>query len=390
VHALEFPSGKTLWSTKVPATTKVENYFRNSRAAPTSVVDAKSVISFFPTGDVVSLSHDGAVLWSRPLFKEFGTVVNERGTASSLAQTDQFVIALIDHAGPSYLIALDKADGKTVWKTDRGDRVPSWSSPAVAQFGDTQLVICSSADTVDAYDSNTGEMLWQLEGVAGNHTPSATVVGDLIFVGSTEMFGSTADPEQIAGSNRCLQLVREDGKLSYKILWGAQRVNSYYSSPLAFAGFVYYVNKAGILFCVDQKTGQQLFAKRIGNPCWASAIGVTTAAGEKYAYFVMKNGFTLVLRPGNEYDQVARNQLWDREQMVAAAELAAATRKRNAVPPDQAVPKEGPEKVLAGMSESALHQMFSYDDPTAYAVAIANGHILVRTGQHLYCVSGSQ
>jgi hypothetical protein len=233
-------------------------------------------------------------------------------------------------------------------------------------------------------------MLWQLEGVAGNHTPSATVVGESIFVGSTEMYGSNADPEKIAGSNRRIQLVENDGKPSYDVRWGAERANSYYSSPLAFAGFVYYVNKAGILFCIDQKTGEQVFAKRIGNPCWASAIGVTTAAGEQYAYFVMKNGFTLVLRPGSEYDQVARNQLWDREQMVAAAELAASTRKRNAVPPDQAVPKEGPEKIFAGMSESALHQMFSYDDPTAYAVAIAKGRILVRTGQHLYCISGTK
>ena len=76
--------------------------------------------------------------------------------------------------------------------------------------------------------------------------------------------------------------------------------------------------------------------------------------------------------------------------MVEAAELAAATRKRNAAPPEQAVPKEGPEKVFAGMPESALHQMFSYDDPTAYAVAFVDGRILIRTGQHLYCVTGSE
>ena len=389
VHAMDLKSGKLMWSTKVPATTKVENYFRNSRAAPTSVVDTERVVSFFPSGDVVSMNHDGQTQWSRPLFKEYGAVSNERGTASSLAQSERFVYALVDHSGPSYLVALNKVDGAVAWKTDRGIRVPSWSSPVVMQCGENEMVVCSSADTVDTYDANTGILLWQIEGVAGNHTPSATVVGDSLFIGSTEMYGSTADPGKIAGSNRRIQLLHKEGKPSYEVLWGAEHANSYYSSPLAFAGYVYYVNKAGVLYCVDEKTGKQVFAKRIGNPCWASAVGVTTDSGDQFVYFVAKNGFTIILRPGTEYDVVARNQLWDRDQMVEAAESAAATRKRNAVPPEQAVPKDGPEKVFAGMPESALHQMFSYDDPTAYAVAIVDGRILIRTGQHLYCITGS-
>ena len=47
----------------------------------------------------------------------------------------------------------------------------------------------------------------------------------------------------------------------------------------------------------------------------------------------------------------------------------------------------GPESMLAGMPETELHKMFSYGDPTAYAAAIVEGRLLVRTGQHLYCVA---
>ena len=60
--------------------------------------------------------------------------------------------------------------------------------------------------------------------------------------------------------------------------------------------------------------------------------------------------------------------------------------KKNVVPADQVKPKTGPEKMLRGMPEKTLHQMFSYGDPTVYASAIVDGNLLIRTGQHLYCV----
>lgn len=386
VHAFGLANGEKLWTSHIQATTKVENYFRNSRAAPTCCVDKSAVYSFFASGDVTAMSHEGKTQWSVPLIKMFGEVQNERGVASSLAQTDELLFVVIDHHGPSYVLAIEKKSGKVTWKADRGERVPSWSSPVIAKSGNRNIVVVSSADTVDAYDTSTGESLWQLGGLQGNHIPSATVVGDRIFVGSTTMYGGASDEEETAGSNCCIRLTNEDGKAGYQVLWGAERANSYYSTPLAFAGYVYYVNKVGVLFCINQETGKQVFAKRIGNPCWASAIGITRSDGEQLVYFVLKNGYTVILKPGDQYEQVARNQLYDVDDMVEASLAAAQQRKANAVPPEQAAPKTGPEKVFAGLPEKELHEMFSYGDPTVYGVAVGGDRLLVRTGQHLYCV----
>ncbi len=388
VHAFDLKSGEKRWSLQVDATTKVENYFRNSRAAPTCCVDETGVYSFFPSGDVTGITHEGKKRWTTPVIKRFGEVENERGVASSLAQTGKHIFVLVDHHGPSYLVAIAKSDGAIAWKADRGIRVPSWSSPVIATHHGRQIVITSSADTVDAYDADTGNELWQIDGLQGNHIPSASVIGDKVFIGSTTMYGGATDENAVAGSNCCIQLTTKRGKPSYEVRWGAERANSYYSTPLAFAGYVYFVNKVGVLYCVDQETGKQLFAKRIGNPCWASAIGVTLPDGQQRVYFVLKNGFTVVLRPGDQYDQVARNQLYDAEAMMEAREVAAKQRSENAVPPDQAAPKSGPERVFAGMPESRLHQMFSYADPMVYGVAVAGERLLIRTGQRLFCVDG--
>lgn len=386
VHAYELTTGKKLWSTPVTATTRHENYFRNSRAAPTPVVDAERVVSFFPTGDVTAMDHEGKTLWSVPLFEKFGRPQNERGTASSLAQTDDLVFALVDHPGPSYLVALRKSDGGVAWKVDRGERVESWSSPVVATRGGKALVVVSSADTVGAYAAATGERLWQVEGMAGNRIPSATVVDHSIFVGSAELAMAGGPSDKVAESNVRIDL---DEKGGYDVRWGARRATSYYSTPLAFAGYVYYVTKSGILYAVDAESGDELFRQRLGGPCWASAIGVETENGDAYVYFVTKKGETIVLRPGREFDEVARNQLWDEEQVQQAAAAAQRQRQANRVPPDQAPPKKGPEQQFAGMPEAMLHQIFSYGDPIVYATALVEGCLLIRTGQHLYCVGSA-
>jgi outer membrane protein assembly factor BamB len=385
VHAFRLTDGDKLWTREIKGTQPLENYFRNSRAAPTCAVDAEGVYSLFASGDVTAITHQGDILWSLPLTTRFGQIDNERGLASSLAQTEQRLFAVVDHHGPSYLIAIDKRTGDVAWKTDRGTRMPSWSSPVIARQDDDQLVIISSSDTVDAYLAATGELLWQIKGLQGNHIPSASVRGDKVFVGSTSMYGVSTDPDEVTKSNCCIQLTREEGKPGYKILWGAERANSYYGTPLAFQGYVYYINKSGVLYCIDEHTGEQHFAKRLSNPCWASAIGAGKGEHAR-VYFVLKNGTAVVIRPGDQYDQVAMNRIWSREEMLAAIESAAAQRKANAIPPDQAKPKTGPEKVFAGMSENQLHQMFSYGDPLVYGVAAVDGCLLIRTGQHLYCV----
>ncbi len=388
VHAYSLRDGSRLWASDVTVTTKVENYFRNSRAAPTCCVDDAGVYSFFASGDLTAMKHSGETVWTTGLFTKFGDVNNERGVASSPAQNSDLLFVLIDHDGPSYLAAVRKSDGDIAWKADRGNRTPSWSSPVVAQCGDREIVIASSADTVDAYDAETGQSLWQLDGLQGNQIPSACVVNDQVYIGSTTMFHGASDENTTAASNCCLTLTNVNGKPGFIRRWSAQRANSYYSTPLAFAGYVYYVNKIGVLFCIDQQSGQQVFAKRIENPCWASAIGVTKPNGEQLVYFVQKNGFTLVLRPGRKYDEVARNRLYDEDALLSARQAAEAQRKENAIPKELARPKDGPEKFLGDLPESQLHEMFSYGDPMVYGVAVAGDHLLIRTGQQLFCVGG--
>ncbi len=163
-----------------------------------------------------------------------------------LRRQDDHLFVLIDHHGPSYLVAVEKQSGEVVWKTDRGERVPSWSSPVVAKSGVRNRIVLPALPTRwDAVRCKDGRVVLAAGGLQGNHIPSATIDGDEIFVGSTTMYGGATDEDATAGSNCCIKLTNVDGKAGYKVRWGAERANSYYSTPLAFAGYVYYVNKVG-------------------------------------------------------------------------------------------------------------------------------------------------
>lgn len=385
VHAFRLADGERLWSREFAATQPLKNMFRNSRAAPTAVVDAAGVYALFAGGELAALKHDGTPRWWRSLVKDYGEFRNGRGLSSSLAQTDKAVIALVDHEGPSYALAVDKRTGENVWKTDRGELQSSWSSPLVGYPFGQPLVVLSSCDTVEVLNGETGRWLCGLSGLVGNRIPSASFSGQQILVGACEAEHIPMVPRQVSRSNCGLRLVQAAGKVDSQFVWGARRAVSYYSTPLAYAGCVYYVNKVGLLFCLDQQTGAEHYVQRIGGPCWASAIG---AAG--HVYLFLKEGKVLVIKAGPAFEQVASNLAWSEDEAPAEAETPAATEPPPSFPGGAASAGPGGAPLdLDNMDDATLRRLFAYGEPILYGAAIVEGSLLLRTGESLICVQSA-
>ncbi len=346
VLAYHTKSGKELWRHTFSPTFKAAwtNYI--SKAAPTPVVDAKAVYTFFEGGEVLAFSHDGKLLWLRSLVKDYGFFQNGHGLGSSLAQTDKAVIVLVDDEGPSYLLALDKKTGKNLWKTDRKKRV-SWTSPVVVRRKGKEEIIISSNGSVSAYNAENGELLWEHEGVTGNTVPSPSVFGDLVVIGAT-LGRSGGDPKASIRSNCCFKRMQKDGKVNYRLLWSAKKATSSFGSPLLYRGNAYFVSRIGVVYCLDAKTGEERFNFRLEGSCWASPIG----AGE-YIYFFGKKGQTTVIKTGPKLEAVAKNSLF--------------------------------ESPKAKTSAGGLGNRFS--GPILYGVAATNKGFFLRTGTALYRVN---
>ncbi len=345
ILALDVATGKERWRHTFEPTLQVKMTSTVSRGAPTPCADAAGVYCFFEGGNLLALSHTGKVLWERSLARDYGAFQGGHGIGSSPCQTADSLFILIDHPGPCYLVAIDKKTGKSRWKTERQGKM-SWSSPVVAEQGGKPIVLASSNGSVAAYAAETGKELWRLDGVAGNTLPSATVLGDTVVVGAGQPRGAV---QPAAKGNFCLTLTA-DGKPGYAVRWEAKAGLASYATPLAYDGHAYFVNSAGVLHCLDLKTGKECYAERIDGPCWASPIGV---AGRVYLFG--RDGTTTVVKAGPTFQRLASNPLWPTD--GAAAEQ----------------PNQG-----GGAGE--------YADPILYGAAATDGGFILRSGTKLYRV----
>jgi len=245
---------------------------------------------------------DGSEKWKRSLTTEFGAFENNHGLGSSPTQTKDLMIINVEHKGPSYLLAIAKATGRTMWKSDRASG-SSWTSPIVLELEGKELIILSSGGTIDGYDLVDGKQLWTVGGLSGNSVPSPTAVGPYLFVGARiPEFGSTQDAAQ---SNLCIKLdTTPAGK--HEVMWRASKAVCDYASPVVDRDCAYYLKSAGVLFCIDSATGETHYTERLGTTCWATPI----VAGEK-VFFFGKDGTTQVIKSGPTFFKVATNLLWD-------------------------------------------------------------------------------
>lgn len=281
LSAFDLEDGTVRWRRRFPASQNIEASDMVSRGAPTPVLDQDRMYAFWESGDLLALDHEGAVLWRRSLTDEFGNFEGNHGVASSPVLADDAVVVQITHEGPSYFLAVHRSTGETLWKVDRPSAV-AWTTPVVAAGNGRTEILSSAAGRVEALHAGTGEQLWLLEGFEKNHVPSATLAGDRLIVASSS-------PDH----NLALLLQPTDG--AERILWRAEGVTSGFGSPIVHGSCALFINKAGVVTCIDLENGGERWKHRLGESCWASPL----AAGE-HLFFFTKKGKTVVLRHDEE------------------------------------------------------------------------------------------
>jgi outer membrane protein assembly factor BamB len=357
VLCLSLADGTERWRHSLPSTAPVKNSLYVSRAAPTPAVDADRIYAFFESGDLVAVNRDGSVAWSRSLSQDYGPFKNEFGLAASVAQTVDRVFLLIDHEGPSYVVAIAKADGRTLWKQDRTSRV-SWTSPAIVTIDGVEQLVCSSAGSVDGYDTATGDRLWSLGDLGGN-----TAVTPIPFGGGRFLVGASPGREGqnalgARQSNLAMTAKRVAGRWEPDVLWRAEKAMPSFGSPIVYGAEAYWVNRAGAVTCLDVANGQVHYEQRSPESVWATPLGV----GERI-YLFGKNGTTTVIAVGPAWRVLATNRLWDPDEAEVDPDIGS---------------NEDTEEKRRGAA------MFA--GRVQYGVATVPGSLLVRTGDVLYCV----
>jgi outer membrane protein assembly factor BamB len=297
-------SGEELWRNAFKSANPSPSNYMASRAAPTPIVDDRGLYAFFETGDLVAIDPQGERLWHRDLSADYGKFDNNHGLGASPTHNASHLFLNIEHRGPSYLVAIDKVSGETTWKAARGSG-SSWSSPIVAEIDGSEQVIVSSGGSVSGYNAKDGAQFWMLDGLEGNTVPSPTVVDSKLFIGARlPEFAA----EGSVRSNCCIDL-SEFNEKKPRILWRADKAVSDYCSPVQVGQFIYFVNKGGVLYCLDSQSGNMNYVKRMGTECWGTPI-----VADNVVYFFGKDGTTQVVKADKDFELVATNLLWDQSE----------------------------------------------------------------------------
>jgi outer membrane protein assembly factor BamB len=357
--AFDADSGDELWRQSIVNSNPVENSVYVSRAAATPVVDSDRLITFFESGQLICFDHAGKQLWQRDLSVDYGKFRNKFGLSGSPTQDDSNVYILVDDEGPSYVTAIAKSTGSTVWKMDRSAR-KSWASPNIITIaGEPQLVI-SSSGTVDGYDCNTGRLLWSFDKVGGNSGTTPLSVGDGLFLVSGSPGRDGENTEMAKKSNLMMQVSQVGSEWEAKPLWISDEATPSWGSPIVNGDCAYWVNRSGVVYCIDSKTGELHYKQRTKESCWATPF----PAGDRI-YFFGKEGTTTVLAAGREFKVLAENVLWNPDDVVVDAK--AATNES---------------------SEERRRSAAMFSGPTQYGFAVSKNRFYIRTGDQLFCVGG--
>ncbi len=310
---------------------------KQNLASPSPVTDGEHVWVLTGTGHVTALDLDGKQLWQRALQTDYGEFGLYWGYgASPLLYKDRLIIPVLHGAvtdDPSYVLALDKRTGETLWKVERPTKAEkespdSYTTPTMLHYDGRDEIIVSGGDVVTAHDPQTGREVWRCGGLnpdnAGNYRLCASPVA---------MNGVVVVPSRV----RPLIAVRGGGSgdvTATHLAWTLNRGGPDVPSPVCDGKYVYLVDDRGVAHCLDLESGKAVWGpERLESGTYSASP--ILADGRLYA--INETAVTTVLLAGPEFKVLATNEL--------------------------------------------------DDGYTLASITPANGELYVRTSSHLYCIA---
>ncbi len=292
---LDRTSGKIRWE-RVVVTAPLEKKHRlNSYASSTPATDGESIyVSFLDRDQMLVAAYDfeGERLWLvRP-----GDFHSVHGYCSSVLLFEDLAIINGDHDGESYLVALEKKTGRTVWKTPRENKTRSYCAPIIRQIDGRKQMILSGSLCVASYDPRTGKRHWIIDGPTEQFVASPVYNGRLLFI-------TAGFPEYH------ILAIRPDGRgnvTDSHIVWRTQQGCAYVPSPILSADGKYFLltSDKGVGSCFEAATGERYWMERLGPHYSGSPV-----LAEGLVCFTSDEGVTKVVLPGKTLDVVATNNL---------------------------------------------------------------------------------
>jgi outer membrane protein assembly factor BamB len=303
---LDAKTGKILWHKQVfrqDGKTAPAIHGKASHANPTPLLhDGKLYVHFGHQG-TACLDLEGSVIW-RSTELNF---IPAHGNGGSPIIVDDKLIFGCDGREVAFIAALDRNNGKLLWKTPRNveaRKTFSFGTPLLITVNGKLQVVSPCSNAVIAYDPANGHEIWRVAYDGYSVIPRPVYGHGLIYI-------STGFDSPI------LMAIRPDGTgdiTKTHVAWTLRQNAPLTPSPLLVGDELYLVSDGGIASCVDAKTGKVHWKQRIG-----SAFSASPLDANGRIYFQSEDGVGIVVKAGKRFEELGRNALEEKTYASYAA-----------------------------------------------------------------------
>lgn len=294
VYCLDATSGAMLWRRPVgspddpPEPPKIHP--QTGYAASSPVTDGERVYAIFPTGHLVCLSSEGALLWQQ----RHDLSNSKWGHGSSPIIDGERLILQLDQGGPedglSRLLALDRRTGATVWETPR-PVAGSWTTPILIETAERRELITSAKPWVISYDPETGRGLWRVKCVEGDSAPSPIYAAGLVLVAN------------IYAELTAIRPGGEGDVSQTHVAWSVRGRLPDICSPLSDGTRVHVLTTQGLLSCYRLEDGALLWEHDFKTRFSSSP----SLVGDR-VYLLSETGTAYIIAAGDEYRELGSSE----------------------------------------------------------------------------------
>ena len=300
VMAIDRASGRTLWQRTALTTVPHEGYHHRygSFASNAPATDGQRLYAFFGSRGLFVYDLNGKPLWQ----KDLGLKMQMRlgfGEGSGVVVHDGRLYLQFDHEAEGFVVALNAADGKEIWRAPRMER-SSWSTPLVVEHQGKRQLVVTAETKVRGYDVDTGAVVWEVAGLGPNPIPQPVQFGDMVIV----MSGFRNPRLMAIRLGRTGDLTGTDA-----VVWETTRGTAYTASPALHDGRLYVIADNGLLSVFDAATGKPHYlTARLPKPYTFKASPLVV---NDRLYLATEEEDVVVVRTGDTFEVLATNTLAD-------------------------------------------------------------------------------
>ncbi len=322
---LDRDTGKTLWKNQVATTERVVRN-QNTWASPSPASDGKNAFFLYGTGDLGAFDVEGKPLWSRNLQKDYGpwNIMWDYGSSPFLYKGKLYISVMhtvkpYEHspkegqgANESYLLCLDPATGRELWKHVRpsdaqGESFEAFTTPFPYDNNGREELLMLGGDYLTAHNPDTGEEYWRFcyspeHKVFWRIVPSPVVADGMIIIARPKF-------DLVFG----LPVLKDaKGILPFeKLAWQYKGATTDTPTPLYYQGRLYIVHdNRKIVTCLNPKTGEKIWEGDLTKEAQVKGTMRGSPAGaDGKIYCVTMKGEVVVLKAGDKFEVLSKADL---------------------------------------------------------------------------------